>query len=94
LPPDAVLTILAGSYPETESSEPEIRSVTERLEASGYKVYYARVDRGPDGRWQRVLANAYTDADAAVTDAVRLKAAAPDLDARVVTSAVATGTDR
>jgi general secretion pathway protein A len=94
LPPDAVLTILAGSFPETESSEPEIRSVTERLEASGYKVYYASVDRGPDGRWQRVLANAYTDADAAVTDAVRLKAAAPDLDARVVTSAVATGTDR
>jgi general secretion pathway protein A len=94
LPPDAVLTILAGSYPETKSSESEIRSVTERLEASGYKVYYARVDRGPDGRWQRVLANAYTDADAAVTDAVRLKVVAPDLDARVVTSAVATGTDR
>jgi len=94
LPADAVMTILAGSYPETEYSEPEIRSVTERLEASGYTVYYARVDRGPDGRWQRVLANAYTDADAAVSDAARLKAAAPDLDAQVVTSAIATGTDR
>ncbi len=94
LPADAALTILAGSYPETEAAAPEIRSVTERLEASGYRVYYARVDRGPDGRWQRVLANAYTDADAAVTDAARLKAAAPDLDAQVVTSAVATGTDR
>src|SRR6202158_1951556 len=91
LPPEAVLTTLAGSYPETEASAPEIRSVTERLEASGYKVYYARVDRGPDGRWQRVLANAYTDADSAVTDAARMKAAAPDLDAQVVTSAVATG---
>src|SRR5712692_1393371 len=90
LPADAVLTILTGSYPETEAAAPEIRSVTERLEASGYRVYYARVDRGPDGRWQRVLANAYTDADAAVTDAARLKAAAPDLDAQVVTSAIAT----
>ena len=94
LPSDAGLTILAASYPQTGASEPDIRALTKWLEASGYEVYYATVDHGPDGRWQRVLAGAYTDRDAASTDAARLRAAAPELDAQVVTSAVATGTTR
>jgi general secretion pathway protein A len=94
LPAGAALTILTGSYPETDRYRPEVQSVTAWLEASGYPVYYATVDHGPDGRWQRVLAGAYTDPDAAAADAARLSAAAPDLDVQVVTSSVATGTDR
>ena len=94
LPRDTGLTILAASYQKTSASEPDVRSLTEWLEASGYHVYYATVDHGPDGRWQRVLAGAYTDPGAAAAAAARLRAAAPALDARVVTSAVATGTDR
>lgn len=92
LPSSAALTILTGSYPETDRFAPEVRSVTEWLEGSGYPVYYASVDHGTDGRWRRVLAGAYTDPDAAAADALRLRAAAPDLDVQVVTSAVATGT--
>jgi len=91
LPAGAALTILTGSYPETDRFAPEVRSVTEWLEGSGYPVYYASVDHGTDGRWRRVLAGAYTDPDAAAADALRLKAAAPDLDVQVVTSAAATG---
>jgi hypothetical protein len=94
LPGNATLTILAGSYPKTDASEPDIRLMTQWLEASGYAVYYAQVDHGVDGRWQRVLVGAYTDLQAAAADAARLRAAAPELEARVVTSAAATGTNR
>ncbi|OFW23258.1 MAG: hypothetical protein A3H97_12305 [Acidobacteria bacterium RIFCSPLOWO2_02_FULL_65_29] len=94
LPVDAPLTILTASYPQTAGSEADIRSLTEWLEASGYDVFHATVDHGRDGRWQRVLAGTYTDPDAAAVDAARLRAAAPELDVQVVTSAVATGTSR
>jgi type II secretory pathway predicted ATPase ExeA len=93
LPAAAELTILAGSYPASLASEADVRSLTEWLEASGYAVYYATIDHGPDGRWQRVLAGAYTDADVAAADAARLKAAAPELDARVMNAAAATGSN-
>ena len=91
LPASATLTILAGSYPQTTASASEIQSMTEWLEASGYPVYYARVDHGVDGRWQRVLAGAYADPEAAALAAARLRAAAPGLEVRVVTSVAATG---
>jgi len=67
LPVHAALTILAGSYPATDEGRAAVAALTEWLEGSGYDVYYADVDRGPDGRWQRVLAGAYTDPAAAAT---------------------------
>ncbi len=94
LPPHATLTILAGSFPVTDDARAEVAELTEWLKGSGYDVYYADIDRGPDGRWQRVLAGAYTDPAAAAADAARLNAVAPDLGARLLTSAAATGTDR
>ena len=94
LPAQAMLTILAASFPETDQYARDVRSMTEWLEGSGYPVYYASIDHGADGRWRRVLAGAYTDSDAAAADALRLKAAAPNLDVQVVTSAVARGIDR
>jgi type II secretory pathway predicted ATPase ExeA len=94
LPADATLTILAGSFPATEDTRAEVAELSEWLKGSGYDVYYADIDRGPDGRWQRVLAGAYTDPAVAAADAARLNAVAPDLGARLLTSAAATGTDR
>ena len=91
LPTDAVLTVLVESYPDTARSEPAIRQLTEWLEASGHRVYYQRVDLGPAGRWRRVLAGTYTDQEyeAASWDAARLKAAAPVLEARVISRTTA-----
>jgi hypothetical protein len=54
-------------------------------------VYYAEVDLGSRGRWQWVLAGAYTDEQAARLDAERLKSAAPGLDARVISAGLASG---
>jgi general secretion pathway protein A len=94
LPSHATLTILAGSFPANEDTRAEVAELAEWLKGSGYDVYYADVDRGPEGRWQRVLAGAYTDPAAAAADAARLNAVAPDLGARLLTSAAATGIDR
>jgi type II secretory pathway predicted ATPase ExeA len=91
LPADAQLTILVGAYPlAAPESKNDIRAVTEWLEASGFSVFYAEVDLG-SGRWQRVLAGAYTDQQAAQRDAERLKAAAPNTDAHVVSAGFAAG---
>jgi hypothetical protein len=89
LPADAVLTVLVESYPDTARSEPAIRQLTAWLEALGHRVYYQSVDLGPGGRWRRVLAGTYTDLEyeAASWDAARLKAAAPALEARVISRA-------
>lgn len=89
LPADAVLTVLVESYPDTARSEPAIRQLTAWLEASGHRVYYQSVDLGPGGRWRRVLAGTYTDQEyeTASWDAARLKAAAPVLEARVISRA-------
>jgi len=92
--PDGVgLTVLAGSFPLTDpATGAAVRSLTEWLEASGYRVYYAEVDLGSRGRWQRVLVGAYTEVEMARDDAIRLNSAAPNLGARVVTAEFATGT--
>jgi len=79
--PGAPLTILVGVYP---ASSDNIRALTERLETSGYDVYYAEVDLGPTGRWQRVLAGAYTDPVVAEREADRLNLVVPGADARVI----------
>ena len=52
-------------------------------------VYYADVDLGPKGRWQRVLAGAYTDPQVAQREADRLNAVVPGANARVIEAASA-----
>jgi len=92
LPSTASYTILVGAYPlEDPQSAIDIRSTTGWLEASGLHVYYAPIDSAAGGRWQRVLAGAYTDDAAARADADRLKAAAPSLEAQVVAANAAGG---
>jgi hypothetical protein len=65
--------------------------LTDWLEQGGFRVFYAEVDLGSRGRWQRVLVGAYTDQEAARGDVERLKAAAPESDAHLVTAGFATG---
>lgn len=85
VPSSARLTILVGAYPATSASaDRDIRALTERLETSGYDVYYAEVDLGPRGRWQRVLAGAYTDLQIARREADRVNLVVPGADARVI----------
>jgi type II secretory pathway predicted ATPase ExeA len=96
-PGDAELTIFLGSYPLLESGHvsgagaEQMESITDWLEASGYRVYLAEVDLGERGRWRRVLVGAYTDAEAAHADAARLRDTQAGARARVVTRAFATG---
>ena len=76
--------ILIGSYP---SGSDEARQVAAWIEASGLAVNRTDVDLGSYGRWQRILAGTYTDAETARRDADRLKAAAA-IDGRVVMQSV------
>jgi hypothetical protein len=82
LPAGLRLTILVGAYPA--SSAGDIHTLTERLETSGYAVYYADVDLGPKGRWRRVLAGAYTDPQVAEREASRVNLLVPGAGARVI----------
>jgi type II secretory pathway predicted ATPase ExeA len=92
LPAGAALTILVSSFPIAEAATiADVAALTEWLESSGFPVFYAEVDLGPRGRWRRVLAGAYTDPESARRDADRLKAAAPQSDARLVSAAFAAG---
>jgi type II secretory pathway predicted ATPase ExeA len=92
LPGDTELTILVGSFPVGRAeSAVDIRVLTEWLEEAGFPVFYADVDLGSRGRWQRVLAGAYTDPDAARRAAGRVHRAVPTADARVVSAGFATG---
>jgi hypothetical protein len=85
LPADASMTILVGTYSVSSATfERDIHAVTERLEASGYDVYYVNVDLGAKGHWQRVLAGAYTDADVAERQADRVNGVVPGAAAYVV----------
>jgi hypothetical protein len=92
LPADTTATVVAGSYPDDGSDA--VASLTSWLEASGYHVYYAPVDLGAAGHWQRVLAGAYTDPESAAVEADRLNRAAPGLGAQAMTAAAATGITR
>ena len=89
LPAGTASTVLVESYREGDQSERPIRELTAWLEASGHRVYYERVDLGADGRWWRVLTGTYGEHEyeRASWDAARLKAAAPVLEARVITTA-------
>src|SRR5204863_2754085 len=85
LPAEAALTILVGSYPVGASATADaVRGMTDWLETAGFQVFYAEVELGSQGRWQRILAGAYTDSELARRDAARITAAAPQLDAHVI----------
>jgi hypothetical protein len=92
LPAEAAFTILVGSFAVgQETTAADVTSTTEWLEASGFPVFYAEVNLGPRGRWQRVLAGAYADSQTARRDAERLRAAAPQSDAHLVSASFAVG---
>jgi hypothetical protein len=74
-----------------ESTAHDVASATEWLEASGFRVFYAEVNFGLRGRWCRVLAGAYGDSQTARRDVERLKAAAPQSDAHLVSAGFAIG---
>ena len=82
LPSDAAMTILVGTYPASGAGD--IQALTERLETSGYTIYYADLDLGPKGRWQRVLAGAYTDPQVAQREADRVNLVVPGAEAHVI----------
>jgi len=91
LPADASFSILVGTYRvagdgpgEDVENGRNLRALTEWLESSGYAVYYADVDLGPTGRWQRVLAGAYTDPQLAQREADRLNVVVPGARARII----------
>jgi cell division septation protein DedD len=97
LPADAALSILVGTYPVatagpggvaghagTSETVRNVRALADRLETSGYAVYYAETDLGPKGRWQRVFVGAYTDRQIAQRDAERLNGIVAGANARVV----------
>ena len=89
IPAGTALTVLVESYREGDQSERAVRELTTWLEASGHRVYYELVDLGAEGRRWRVLAGTYKEHEyeTASWDAARLKAAAPVLEARVITAA-------
>ncbi|HYM23520.1 MAG TPA: SPOR domain-containing protein, partial [Vicinamibacterales bacterium] len=92
LPREAALTLLVGTYPVGAAASTEgLRAMTDWLETSGFQVFYADIDLGAQGHWQRVLAGAYTDPEMARRDAARINAAAPQLDAHVVGAGAAGG---
>ena len=92
LPADAAFTILVGSYPVGQGgAAADVAAVTDWLESSGFRVFYAEVNLGSRGRWQRVLAGAYTDSRTAGRDAERLRAASPQNDIRLVSAGFAIG---
>ena len=92
LPSGAAFTILVSSFPVAlQTTAPDVAAVTEWLEASGFRVFYADVNLGTRGRWRRVLAGAYPDSPTALRDVARLKAAAPQSDAHLVSAGFAIG---
>ena len=92
LPAEASFTILVGSFAVgLDTTGADVAATTDWLEASGFPVYYAEVDLGSRGRWQRVLAGAYTDSQTARRDAERLRAAAPQSDVHLVSAGYAIG---
>jgi general secretion pathway protein A len=74
LPDAAAYTILVASYStRVRESSAQIAALTERLESSGFAVYYADVDLGARGTSRRVLAGAYLDLQDARRDEAHIK---------------------
>jgi general secretion pathway protein A len=92
LPAEAAFTILVSSFPEgLATTASNVAATTEWLEASGFRVFHARVHLGSRGRWQRVLAGAYGDSQSARRDMERIRGAAPQSDAHLVSASFAIG---
>jgi general secretion pathway protein A len=92
LPDGTVATILAGSFSLADpAAATAIESLTARLEAVGYKVYYAEVDLLERGKWLRVLAGAFGDAETARAEASRLSSAIAVRAVYAVSAGLATG---
>jgi hypothetical protein len=92
LPAEAAFTILVSSFPDGQTSTASnVAATTAWLEASGFRVFHAQVHLGSRGRWQRVLAGAYGDSQAARRDMERIRAAAPQSDAHLVSAGFAIG---
>ncbi len=90
LPSTATYTLLAGSFPVYgDTADVQVRDLARWLDAAGIDVYYAQVDLGSRGIWQRVLAGAYTDLQSARADELRLQAQGADV--HVVAAGAATG---
>ena len=92
LPAQAAFTILVSSFPVgLETTVADVAALTDWLEVSGFRVFFADVDLGSHGRWRRVLAGSYTDSRTARRDAERLRAAAPQSDVHLVSAGFAIG---
>jgi general secretion pathway protein A len=92
LPEGTAATILAGSFSLADpTSAAAVESLTARLEAVGYKVYYAEVDLLARGKWLRVLAGAFNNADTARVEASRLSSAVAVPVVSAVSAGLATG---
>src|SRR5262249_55712373 len=92
LPDGTAATILVGSFSlEDRTSAAAIAALTARLKASGYEVYYAQVDLRVRGKWLRVLAGAFDDAETARLEASRLSAAISGSSVYPVSAGLATG---
>jgi hypothetical protein len=92
LPAEAAFTILVSSFRVgVESTAEEVALTTQWLETFGLPVFYADVDLGSRGRWRRVLAGAYRNSPPALRDVERLKGAAPESDAHLVSAGFAIG---
>jgi hypothetical protein len=92
LPAEAAFTILVSSFPGGQASTASnVAATTAWLEASGFRVFHAQVHLGSRGRWQRVLAGAYTDSQSARRDMERIRTAAPQSDAHLVSAGFAIG---
>jgi len=80
-------SLLVTSYPaDGATTADDVRMLSESLQSTGYAAAVQTVDLGVNGRWQRVLAGTYTDADAARRDAERLRQLVPGVDPRVISN--------
>jgi hypothetical protein len=92
LPDDALMTIVAGSFPIERTDA--IATLTARLESAGYAVYYSDVDLGGGESWKRVLAGAYANAAEAAAAASALARLVPGLQPTPLPAAHAGRPDR
>jgi type II secretory pathway predicted ATPase ExeA len=82
-PRDARFSVLVGTFPAS-AVDGDMRSLTERLESSGFEIYDVEIDLGSDGKWHRLLAGAYTDIENARQSAGQLGAVLSNTNARIV----------
>ena len=95
VPAAAAYTIVVASYAiGGRESGAQIAALTDRLEKSGFAVYYADVDLGSRGIWRRVLVGAYLDLPHAQRDQASLKQTPGLEQSRVMPVELAAGRQR